>query len=81
MDLVGDDPPLRLDDPAWPLLTGSLIGVRRGARAKTVGCLLSPGVIVEGGVLARTSRGMRGCAESVREPRSRQQAAGAVTPA
>jgi len=61
MDLVCDDPPLRLDDPAWPLLTGSLIGgpARIGARAETVGCLLSPGVIVEGvvegSVLARNA--------------------------
>ena len=26
MELVADEPPLRLDDPAWPLLTGSITG-------------------------------------------------------
>ena len=61
MDLVGDDPPLRLDDPAWPLLTGSLVGgpARVGARSETVGSLLSPGVtvdgVVEGSVLGRNA--------------------------
>jgi glucose-1-phosphate adenylyltransferase len=61
MELVSDDPPLRLDDPAWPLLTGALIGgpAHIGAKAETVGCLLSPGVIVDGvverSVLARNA--------------------------
>ena len=26
MELVADEPPLRLDDPAWPLITGSITG-------------------------------------------------------
>jgi glucose-1-phosphate adenylyltransferase len=52
MELIGDDPLLRLDDPAWPLLTGSIIGgpARIGATAQIVDSLLSPGVIVNGTV-------------------------------
>lgn len=52
MELVGDDPPLRLDDPTWPLLTGSLIGgpARIGRNAETSASLLSPGVVVDGAV-------------------------------
>jgi glucose-1-phosphate adenylyltransferase len=54
MDLLGADPVLRLDDPHWPLLTGSIVGgpVRVGTRAEAVGSLLSPGVIVDGTVQA-----------------------------
>ena len=50
MELVGDDPPLHLDDPAWPLLTGSIVGgpARIGPGAEAVSSLLSPGVVVDG---------------------------------
>jgi len=52
MELLGDDPPLRLDDPAWPMLTGSVVG---GPAAVTPGAaversLLSPGARVAGSV-------------------------------
>ena len=52
MELLDDEPPLRLDDPAWPLLTGSIVGgpARVGVGAEVVGSLLSPGVIVHGAV-------------------------------
>jgi glucose-1-phosphate adenylyltransferase len=52
MELLGDDPALRLDDPAWPLLTGSILGgpARVGAGAEVVNSLLSPGVVVAGAV-------------------------------
>lgn len=52
MELVGDDPLLRLDDAAWPLLTGSVLGgpARVGGAAEVVGSLLSPGVVVHGAV-------------------------------
>jgi len=52
MEFVDDDPPLRLDDPAWPLLTGSIIGgpARVTATATVSRSLLSPGVTVAGSV-------------------------------
>ena len=52
MELVADDPPLRLDDPDWPLLTGSIIGgpARVDAGAELADSLLSPGVVVQGTV-------------------------------
>ncbi len=52
MELVADDPPLRLDDPGWPLLTGSIIGgpARIAAGADVTKSLLSPGVVVQGTV-------------------------------
>ena len=52
MELVADDPPLRLDDPRWPLLTGSIIGgpARVAAGADLAQSLLSPGVVVHGTV-------------------------------
>ncbi len=52
MELVADDPPLRLDDPDWPLLTGSIIGgpAARRRRRRASGPLLSPGVVVQGTV-------------------------------
>ncbi|MET0324542.1 MAG: sugar phosphate nucleotidyltransferase, partial [Ilumatobacteraceae bacterium] len=50
MELVGEHPPLPLDDPAWPLLTGSIVGgpARVGPGAEVVSSLLSPGVVVDG---------------------------------
>ena len=59
MELVADDPPLPLDDPDWPLLTGSIIGgpAHLTTEATVSGSLLSPGVTVagtvEGSVLGR----------------------------
>jgi glucose-1-phosphate adenylyltransferase len=52
LELVGEDPPLRLDDPNWPLLTGSIVGgpARVSADAAVTGSLLSPGVLVAGTV-------------------------------
>lgn len=52
MELVGENPPLRLDDPTWPLLTGSIVGgpARVGTGAETARTLLSPGSIVDGTV-------------------------------
>lgn len=52
MELVGDNPPLRLDDPTWPLLTGSIVGgpARVGTGAATARSLLSPGSVVDGAV-------------------------------
>jgi len=51
-DLVADDPPFRLDDPAWPIrTTGGRYGparLRRGARVER--SLLSSGAIVAGRV-------------------------------
>ena len=50
MELVGEHPPLHLDDPGWPLLTGSIVGgpARIGPGAEAVSSLLSPGVVVDG---------------------------------
>lgn len=52
MELLEAAPPLSLDDPSWPFLTGSVIGgparVRSGA--EVVCSLLSPGALVEGRV-------------------------------
>ncbi len=59
MEFVDDEPPLRLDDPDWPMLTGSIIGgpARVAATATVSRSLLSPGVtvcgVVEGSVLGR----------------------------
>jgi glucose-1-phosphate adenylyltransferase len=52
MELVADDPPLRLDDPDWPLLTGSVIGgpARVASGAELAESLLSPGAVVQGTV-------------------------------
>ena len=52
MELVGEDPPLRLDDAGWPLLTGSVIGgpARVGRNAEVSASLLSPGAVVDGAV-------------------------------
>ncbi len=52
MELLGDDAPLSLDDPAWPFLTGSLIGgpARVGEGAIVDRSLLAPGVLVAGTV-------------------------------
>ena len=52
MELVGDNPPLRLDDPTWPLLTGSIVGgpARVGTGASMARSLLSPGSVVDGAV-------------------------------
>jgi glucose-1-phosphate adenylyltransferase len=58
-ELVAADPPLVLDDPGWPFLTGSIsAGPARVARTARVSeSLLSPGVdvagTVEGSVLGR----------------------------
>ena len=66
MELVDDDPPLRLDDPAWPMLTGSIVGApaRVTASATVSRSLLSPGVsvagTVEGSVLGRNVTVERG---------------------
>lgn len=52
MELVSADPPLPLGDPAWPLLTGSIIGgpARVSASAHVTESLLSPGATVSGSV-------------------------------
>ncbi len=53
MDMLGDDPVIRLDDPSWPMLTGSITGgpaiVAPGARV--VNSMLSPGSRVAGEVV------------------------------
>jgi glucose-1-phosphate adenylyltransferase len=53
MDLLGDEPRLRLDDPAWPILTPS--GLRPPAHihsdARIEDSLVSPGCIVRGHVV------------------------------
>lgn len=53
MDLLGDDPVIRLDDPSWPMLTGSITGgpAILGAGARVVNSLLSPGSRVDGEVV------------------------------
>ena len=51
MDLVGDDPPIRLDDPGWPILTRA--HARAPARidgGRLESSLVSPGTVVEGDV-------------------------------
>lgn len=59
MELVAPDPPLVLDDPDWPFLTGSISAgpARVAATARVAASLLSPGVdvagTVEGSVLGR----------------------------
>ena len=69
MELLGDDPPLSLDDPEWPFLTGSLIGgptasAGRHRRSVTAG----PGLLVAGtvrnSVLGRNVRVERGATVS-----------------
>ncbi len=66
MELLGDDVPLSLDDPAWPFLTGSVIGgpARVGSGATVDRSLLAPGVLVAGAVadsvLGRNVRVERG---------------------
>ncbi len=52
MELVGDDPPLDLDDPAWPTLTGSIASgpARVAASASIRSSLLGPGADVRGDV-------------------------------
>lgn len=54
MELVAPDPPLVLDDPDWPFLTGSISAgpARVAATARVAECLLSPGVDVAGTVEA-----------------------------
>ncbi|MDQ3738834.1 MAG: sugar phosphate nucleotidyltransferase [Actinomycetota bacterium] len=53
MDLLGDDPVITLDDPSWPMLTGSITGGPAivGASARVVNSLLSPGSRVAGEVV------------------------------
>ncbi|MGH9270625.1 MAG: glucose-1-phosphate adenylyltransferase family protein [Ilumatobacteraceae bacterium] len=52
MELIGDDAVLSLDDPAWPFLTGSVIGgpARVAEGASVERALLAPGVRVAGAV-------------------------------
>ena len=52
MDLLRDDPPFRLDDPEWPILTRASLtaGARVRARAAVAQSVLAPGCVVEGRV-------------------------------
>jgi glucose-1-phosphate adenylyltransferase len=52
MELVGDAPPLDLDDPSWPILTGSIASgpARVAATASVHRSLLGPGADVRGEV-------------------------------
>ena len=53
MDLLAPDPPIRLDDPAWPILTlgAQRVPARVGRAAQVEDSLLAPGCRVEGRVL------------------------------
>ncbi len=53
MDLLGDEPAVTLDDPSWPMLTGSITGGPSivCAGAKVVNSLLSPGSRIAGEVV------------------------------
>lgn len=52
LELVEDEPPFDLDDPTWPLLTGSITGgpAQVGSSAVVQQVVLSPGVRVDGEV-------------------------------
>ena len=52
MELVADEPPLRVDDPAWPLITGSITGgpAHVMSSAEVHSSLLGPGALVAGTV-------------------------------
>jgi glucose-1-phosphate adenylyltransferase len=52
LDLLADDPPVRLDDPAWPIRTrlAAQVPARVAAGAHIAESLLSPGVTVAGRV-------------------------------
>jgi len=52
-ELVSDDPPIDLDDPAWPVLTRAVAhraSARLAAGAQVTASLLAPGARVAGGV-------------------------------
>lgn len=52
MDLLAPDPPLRLDDPAWPILTTGpqRLPARIEAEARIAGSLIAPGCHIAGRV-------------------------------
>lgn len=52
LDLLADEPPLRLDDPSWPIRTrlGAQVPARVSAGARIAQSLLSPGAAVAGHV-------------------------------
>jgi len=52
MDLLAPDPPLRLDDPAWPILTTGhqRLPARIEAEARIAGSLIAPGCQIAGRV-------------------------------
>jgi glucose-1-phosphate adenylyltransferase len=64
-DMLGDDPPLDLDDPEWPFLTQATshrAPARVGASAAVTQSLLSPGARV-GGTVERSVVGRGACVE------------------